>query len=1014
MEHYSKILSILSIVICSLCTPLLSYSQTIITGSVTSEGEGLIGATIQVEGTSRGTVSGSDGNFSIGTTGSDSVLVFSYVGFVTQRVAISGQTTIQVELELAIESLGEVVVVGYGTVQKSDLTGAVASIKSKDLNAGAIQTVEQGLQGRVAGVQISQTSSEPGGGISIRVRGVGSITGGTQPLYVIDGVPINNAALLGGTTRGIAADNNASNPLASINPNDIASIEVLKDASATAIYGARGANGVVLITTKRGSVGVSKVNIDHYTGVQSVYEQADVLSTEGYIALQNDINPGFVSGGASTDWLDEVTQDAIVTNTNFSVSNGNEGTQYFLSANYFKQDGILRNTSSERYSFRVNLESELSSRLSTEINLTNSFQINNPASEGANQNDRGAYTNAAQYNPTIAARNPDGTLNVQEDSDFLNPLAFIEGQSIEARTNRVLGNIGLNYDIAPSLVLSGKVGIDRQVGRRDVVVDSVARLNSPNVTAQALNQERSSVLLEATATYNTSIADFDLNMVAGTTYEEFQFRGFNALGEGFFTADISVDRLQGGFDSLVSIGSSRVQSQLASQFFRVNSTYKNKLLITASIRRDGSSRFGENNKWGIFPSAAVGYKLHEEFALPSFVNQLKVRGSYGISGNNVSENYLSLNGYEFFTFTNPDTGQEQQGIRQVRDANPDLKWETTAQLNIGIDYSLFDARLTGSIDYFHKNTDDLIASLNTAGSTGGTGRIVENSARMVNEGIEFTISSINIEKPDFTWNTDFQLATLRNEVKDLGNRENIRNGNLFASPFTITQPGQPIGSYYMHQVIGVFQSEEQIMNTPYADPNIDEVGDFIFLDANGDNQITDADRVIVGNPLPDVTFGVRNSFTYKRFGLDIFIDGQFGAELANANITTAIYPQEIDRNRLAVVAENRWTPENPTNEYPSLNKIAARAGTNRFNSSAIEDASFVRIQSIRLNYNLILESSSVSNINFYVTGQNLFYFTEYSGLNPEANTNGQNQLAVVDLNPYPIARTFLAGLSITF
>ena len=1019
MFYSLKTIGILSFFLSSICYPVFVHGQSTVTGTVMAEGESLPGVAVIIKGETRGTVTDFNGNYTIESVSPEAVLVFSFVGYKTTEALVGNQSVVNVEMEVDIQSLQEIVVIGYGTVEKGDLTGAVSSIKSEDLNQGVVQSVQQAIQGRIPGVQITQTSSEPGGGLSIKVRGTSSITGSSQPLYVIDGVPVNNAPLLGGSTRGLPADNNASNPLASINPNDIASIDILKDASATAIYGARGANGVVIVTTKKGTEGKAKISIDHYTGVQSVYEQADVLSRDEYIALQNDLVPGSypqerIDTVANTDWLDEVTRNAIVTNTNVSFSGGDENTTYFVSGGYFKQDGVLKNTASERYAFRINLASNLSEKLRAEVNLTNSLLVNNPATEGANQNSRGPYTNAAQFNPTIAPRNPDGSLNVTEDGDFLNPLAFIEGQDIEARTNRTFGNIGLTYEIIPGLSVAGKVGIDRQNGRRDVTVDSVARLNSPNVTAQAFNEERTSVLLETTVNYKRQWNNVNLDLVAGATYEEFHTRGFNALGEGFFSRDLSVDGLEGGFDSLNAIGSSRVQSQLASQLFRASVTLHDKILITGSIRRDGSSRFGEDNKWGYFPSAAVAYKLHSENFVPDVLNQLKVRGSYGLTGNNVSRNYVSLNGYEFFTFTDPDTGAEQRAIRQIRERNPDLKWETTRQWDVGIDFGLFQSRISGTIDYYYKDTRDLIASLNTGGSGGGAGRKVENTSRMVNQGFEFALSTINVDGEKFKWTTDLQLTTFNNEIKSLGDRENIRHGSLFASPFAISTPGEPLGSYFLHQVVGVFQSEEEILNTPYADPGIDEVGDYKFLDANGDNQITDADRVIVGNPIPDYTFGIRNTLTYKNFGLDIFIDGQQGAELANANITTAIYPQEIDRNRLAEVADNRWTPSNPTNEYPSLTKIAARAGTNKFNSAAVEDASFIRLQSVRFSYNVPVNSASISNLSLYITGQNLLYITDYSGLNPEANTNGLSSTAVVELNSYPLARTFLAGINITF
>ncbi|MEL6556710.1 MAG: TonB-dependent receptor [Bacteroidota bacterium] len=1021
MQKYIKMFYILSLIFCSICNSYVAEGQITVTGKVTGEGEALLGATISVEGENKGVVADVNGSYRVESLTPESILVFSFVGFVSQTVKVGNQTVIDIDLEPDLETLGEVIVVGYGTIQRSDLTGAVSSIKSEDLNVGAIQSVQQSLQGRIAGVQISQTSAEPGGGLNIRVRGSGSINGGTQPLYVIDGVPINNANLLGSQSAGIPQDNNASNPLASISPDDIASIEVLKDASATAIYGARGANGVVMITTKRGFEGKGKISIDHYTGVQSVLEQPDILTTQEYIDFQNAVNPGYIAGKnteeiGDTDWLDLVTRDAVVTNTNVSFSGGNESSKYFISGGYFLQEGIIENTSSERYSFRINLDNKINERVRTNLSLTTSLLVNNPATEGAGQDDRGPFSNAFQFDPTINPRNADGTINVDQNDpflgDFLNPLAFIEGQDINANTNRTFGAFDVSYDIFRNLTAKAKIGIDRQFGRREILIDSIALLNVNNIIAQIFEQERTSTLLEITLNYNKSFKNFNLDLVGGTTFEEFNVRDVTAKGEGFVTLDQSLYAIGAGDDELSNLGSSRQTSRLFSNFFRAQSSIKDKILVTGSLRVDGSSRFGRNNKYGFFPSGAVGYKLHEESFIPKFFDQFKVRASYGVSGNQPNLNYLSLDLYRLRELTLDSA--EVIFPEQIRLANPDLQWETTNQLNIGIDFAVFKTRLMGTIEYYHKNTQNLLFQGRLPGSSGTTNSWF-NSGRLVNSGFELTLSTINVDKSDFVWTTDLQFTTLHNEVKELdgisGNR--IRTGGgISGGNFILTEPGLPIGSYYVFETDGVYQSQEEIDNTPHADAN-DTVGSLKFKDNNENGRLDDGDRVVAGNPLPDFTFGIRNSFKYKGVSLDIFIDGQFGAELANANLARSIYPQQPTRNRFAFVVDDRWTPENTGATYPSL--VGAPRNANVvLNDLAIEDASFVRIQSIRLGYRIPVKSNTIGSLNVYLLGQNLLYFTEYTGLNPEANVNGGNQLNVLDINPYPLARTFMAGFNITF
>lgn len=1010
----------------SLAVPVNTPIQALtVTGTATSnvDGESLPGVNIMVKGTGTGTVTDADGKYRLNVSNENDILVFSSVGYLSEEVPVNGRSVIDVALAEDIRKLDEVVVVGYGTVKRGDLTGAVSSVKSGDMNVGAISSVDQALKGRVAGVQISQTSAEPGGGISIRIRGASSITAGNEPLYVIDGLPINNLVMLQSGGAGYVSGNpNNKNPLNSLNPNDIESIEVLKDASAAAIYGSRGANGVILITTKSGSRERMRVNFGTYAGMQEVYRHIDVLTTEEYIntlntlALERGTPPVFndtdiASIGKGTNWQDEIYRKAFVTDNNLSISGGSEKSKYYISSNYFNQEGILKGSGMERYTLRVNLEHDLSNRLTFGLNLNSSFIKDNNNVDGTGINETAGPINAAlQYDPTLPPRQPDGSLTISDQLSVNNPLAIIDAVNSTTETNRAFGSLFFNYQLFDNLSAKLNVGADRHIARRDLYNARGTYWGSAgNGQADLRMMERYSQLVGYTMNYTKNWNDkIDLNAVAGVTYEDFINRSFHAGINDFPTDILGTNNLGLGNLENADVGSNKNRNSLLSYLVRANLSLFDKVLLTSSLRADGSSRFGENNKYGYFPSVALAWKLSEEDFIPETIDVLKLRTSWGKTGNQEIGNYASLTTFSLGDYALLG-GMATIGTVPSRIANPDLKWETTTQFNIGLDIGFLDERITTSIDYFIKNTEDMLMNLPIPPSS-GFGSILSNVGSMKNKGIEVMLSSRNIANRSFEWNTSLAFSSIKNEVTDIGDLEQIATGNIFTSNIGIIKPGLPLNAYYTYKVTGIFQNADQVASSaqPTAQP-----GNPIYLDANGDGSITAADRVVVGSPWPDFTFGFRNTFLFKGFELDIFIDGQYGVDLLNGNAVESLHPVNERRNRLADQINDRWTPDNPNAKWPSA-LYPSTYGASNVNSLVIEDASFIRIQSIQLSYHVPVQNINfINNAKIYVTGQNPLLFTDYSGNNPEANAYGRGNVRA-DYNAYPLSKTWIVGINLGF
>ncbi|MEQ9438694.1 MAG: TonB-dependent receptor [Cyclobacteriaceae bacterium] len=999
-----------------------------VTGKVIDRnGEALPGANVLIKGTSEGTITDAEGNYSISANPSDT-LSFSYIGYGAENVPVNNQTQISITLIEDISQLEDVVVIGYGTVKKTDLTGSVSSVEPSDLYLGPAANIDQALTGKMAGVQINQNSAQPGGSVNVRIRGANSINASSSPLYVIDGLPIDNSPAITGSGTGVSDNRNPPNPLNLINPNDIQSIEVLKDASATAIYGSRGANGVIIITTKNGQQGKTNVNYDFSGGIQEVARKVDMLSATEFATVVNDIrqaqggNPLYDLNEVEDtgDWLDEVTRRGYIQNHNLSVSGGNDKNTFYSSINYFDQQGIVISSGLERLTARLNARFRPNDKFTYGVNLTNSYTNNDNVPFGTGFNaSAGIINSALELDPTLPKFNDDGTPYQADVVDMDNPLMIARVGS-EEQTTRILGTAFGEYAIIPDLLFKINLGFDRVGSRKDTYIPSNTKvgINNGSGIATIITGEQSSRLFESTLTYNKSVSNHNLTLLGGFTWQNFVNRGFSGNLDGFTTDAVQTNNLALGSTENDNLNSYKNSNQLISYLGRVNYNFQQKYYLTASVRADGSSRFGENNKFAIFPSFALSWRLSEEPFMSDleFISNLKLRTSWGQTGNQEIGNYASLatlgaGGLALLG------NQQVIGFNPIRIPNPDLKWETTTQLDIGVDLELFEGRIDLVADYFVKNTDDLLLNLPLPKSS-GYNSILSNVGSVENKGVEVLLNTRNVVGSNFSWSSTLTYTQISNQVTSLGDIDGFTQGGLpFTADITIVQEGSPLNSYYGMIVDGIWQEGDDIENSaqPSAQPGFPKFRDISGPNGEPDGVISSDDKTTIGSPFPDFSLGFRNSFSYKRFGLDIFFAGDFGQELLNQNLLYAIYPIEERRNRLAVPSLNRWTPQNPTNKWPSGVNPDTYGGST-VNSLSVEDATFFRLRNVRLNYTLNTEAIRfLSAVNVYFQGDNLLLFTDYLGFDPEVNSlDNRSNSARADYNAYPNARTYTVGCQITF
>ncbi|MEO8109921.1 MAG: TonB-dependent receptor [Ginsengibacter sp.] len=1007
----------------------------IITGKITSpSGDPIAGASVQVKGSSVGTSANEQGEFSITVAGARPILVISNVGYKNKEVSVKNQSQVNIVLEEDQNELSQVVIIGYGAVKKSDLTGSVASIKSDELKAVPVTSFDQAMQGRAAGVQVTQTSGKPGAEASIRIRGTSSINAGNEPLYVIDGLLVSSDG--GDMTTGVTLGPRIG-ALSAINPSDIESIEILKDASATAIYGSRGANGVVLITTKRGKSGAGTVSFDMYYGQQEVANKLDVLNAAQFANLVNDaklnadatpiyVNPKNL--GEGTDWQSELFRKAPMASYQLSFSGGDEKTKYSLSGGYFDQDGIIINSNFKRYTFRANLDRELSKKLTVGTSLSY-----------ANINSTGVLTNngtivpgvvsaALLFNPVLSvydsATKGGYTFENDRGKTLGNPIADAKEYNSYTNSSRILGNFYARYKITNDLELKSSFGIDGFNQKESSFGPNFLKRTQASMGEAALGTVQGLTWLnENTLTYNKDWNEkHSVNALVGFTTQQFKNESLFAYAFDFPDSRTGYHNIAAGLKPQKS-ANGESQWSLVSYLGRVNYSLLDKYLFTATGRIDGSSKFAEGKKYGFFPSGAFAWKvIKEDFMQQAkFISDLKFRISYGVIGNQAIPPYQSLalvGPYGEGVFNSSNGPEVYTGLEPLSFVNKNLKWESTRQLDIGLDVSFFQNRLSITADYYQKKTFDLLLSTPIP-TTSGFSSTVLNVGNILNNGFDFDIRSVNT-RGQLNWNTSLNISVNRNKITNLNTETDILllGGSLL-------RKGQPVGTFYGYIFDGIFQTDQEASSSPVlvgqgpGSPNpasFAKAGDRKYRDINSDGKIDAKDRTLLGSAQPDFTFGFNNSFSYKNIELNIFFQGSQGNKMANFN-NLDLLNFTGQNNVLAEAGLNRWTPQNPGNKYPrALSSGSLDVGV--FSSAIVEDASYLRLKNVTLAYRIpagIINKVKIKSLRVFAGATNLWTLTNYSGYDPEANTYGQSTTLIgIDAGGYPQARTYTIGINAGF
>ncbi len=969
----------------------------------------LIGVNIVKANSTIGTTSDVDGNYQLEVSNGD-VLEFSYTGFAPQSITITDQRTLNVTMGENSNLLNDVVVVGYGSRKKSDVTGSVSSIKSEELTAFPVLDAAQAIQGRAAGVVVqSNNGGEPGATIGIKIRGNTSISANSAPLIVVDG-------FVGG-----------SMPQA----NDIASMEILKDASATAIYGSRGSNGVILVTTKKGKSGKLAVELNTIFASQNPSNRLDLLDANEFAAYQNEIraNQGnttpYPQGTADTDWQDEIYRTGNTQSHQLSFSGGTDKVNFYASGNYFDQTGIVINSGFKRATFLSNIDAQATDKLKLGLNLFGS----RGTKDGVTTQSDGSVTVgnddvislAMRMAPDKGIYEADGVTFTTNDAigdELDNPFAVANERDDETISDEFRANVYANYDILKNLSFKTTLGFSSKDVTRGVYQPSTLKVTASAVNGRAslTNTKRTTLLSENYLTYTTEVGKGNLTLLGGYSYQKNVVSAFSAAGTGFLSDNFSFQAL-GTATGLLQPFSGKSEVEIQSQFGRVNYDFDNKYLITATVRRDGASNFAANEKYAIFPSAALGWKVHNEDFLKDneTISSLKVRLSYGVTGNPSISPYQSL--ARFASIYASRNGATVFAITPDQPENPDLKWESSYQTNFGIDFGFIENRFNVSLDYYNIDTKDLILGNNGIPEYFGfqNSSILTNLGEINNTGVEISLNSQNIVKGDFRWSTDFNISFNKSEVVALVNDADLFGDaapNYFSTDRSyVLSVGEEVGLFYGFDYAGVYQGGDAPAGTQTFEGGVK--GDPLFTDTDGDGEITADDRTIIGNPNPDFTYGFTNNLSYKNFDLNIFFQGSQGGEIFNM---TNVQLNNGDANT--------------TRDYYDRAKSgdAPRVGNNSFreiSSRFVEDGSYLRLKNIALAYNFpsdITDKLNIGNARLSISAQNLLTFTSYSGLDPEVNylaDQGGNNFASntaqgFDFGNYPTVKSVSFSLNVKF
>ncbi|CAH8283035.1 TonB-linked SusC/RagA family outer membrane protein [Mariniflexile fucanivorans] len=1046
---------ILSIFLIMLTMQVFSQEKSI-SGSVKDEtGQPLIGVTILIKGVAKGTITDFDGNYTINAL-PNNVLVFSYLGTETKEVTVGNQRTINVTLTNSDMALDEVVVIGYGTAKKSDLSGAVSSVKAEDISKIGAIGIEQALSGMASGVVVSQASGAPGSSASIVIRGLSSLSS-SEPLYVIDGVPMDNTASPGLGDGDL--ESSTISPLSLINPEDIESIEILKDASSTAIYGSRGANGVVLITTKTGKTGKGIISIDHDYSVVEVPNFIELLDANEYTILNNEskVNVGVAESTSqrldsaragllqSTNWQKTIMSLGKSANTNINFSGGNQDLNYLISTNILSAEGVVVGTDLDRITTRVNLRASVSDKLKVGTSINYAHVTSNQRSINTGTSTDG---NTSAINRAFSARpylNYEDEVDDPDDAETLDgfsPLTSLEANQYTNLLTQIVGSLDLEYEFNKNFTLkTALTHQNRNTAQRYYQFDLLGRF-SEGGRAKTSDTRNTSSTITNTLDYNTSIGKHKITVLLGQSLESAELESIRVSNFGFPNDLLTYYAPETAtFNDPDYVGYSK--TNLSSWFGRIGYNYKSKFIATLTGRYEGSSKFSANNQWAFFPAAAVAYNVSKEKFMKKidFINQLKLRASYGFSGNQAIQPYQSLNQYAAGITGFNETLTTFYSPNQI--PNDNLTWETTSQLNFAIDYGLLKNKISGSFEYYLKETNDILFADNAAAIQSGFATYTENFGQLQTEGFEMDITARIINKEKFSWTLKGNLGTGKTIITDMAS-DYIQSGwdpGYIPGGTQRLIIGEEVGAFYGYKTTAIAQfddfvefqglSNQEQINKYNADPfkgdytyvagfdkgvpftNIqNRPGEQLYEDLDGSGDFNEADRQVIGRAQPDITFGVNNTFEIGNVDFSFFFDSQIGKEIAAIQNMRLL--EFADRQALAI-ATQRWTPENPSTVYP---RVSMENRETIFSSRYIEDGSFVRLQNITIGYTFpkdVIEKLKLSSLRIFASGSNLYTWTNYTGYSPDVSIRGSATKAIGhDKGGYPLARTIRMGIKLKF
>jgi TonB-dependent starch-binding outer membrane protein SusC len=959
-----------------------AQSQSVVNGTVTEEsGTGIPGVNILVKGTTNGTTTDINGKYSLNVA-PNSVLVFSFIGYVTEEVTVANQSVIDVQMTSDVTTLSELVVVGYGVQEKKDITGAVSVVDAEAFEDRPNSQFGNLLQGKTSGVQVITPSGKPSGEFSIRVRGTNSITAGSEPLYVVDGVPTTD-------TR-------------SINPADIENISILKDASSAAIYGAQGANGVVLITTKRGKSGAPRFELSSYVGFSTPWKTLDVLNSEQYRDLMTEMgmNTDWSQYTENTDWQNEIFQKGVSQNYQLSVSGKNENTNYYISGGWTQQKGAVRSAEMDRYNIKINLDQKVNNWLTfgTNLNLMRYHDVDVSDNQAINQG--GVILGMLSTPPNIGIYRPNGTFTSNPFQDWENPRSSTDAAERGYLNERVLGNIYSEIAFIPELKLRTNVGVNFSNGVYDYFLDpfSTSYGRAKQGIARNNTNLHNFLIFDNTLTYTKVIDEHTFTALLGSVFQKNRWEDASIETNGF--TGNSIPTTNAG-SIIVAARNTKEETANASYIARVTYDYKGRYLLTANFRRDGSSKFGEDERFGYFPAVSLGWRISDESFMAGtkdYFDDLKLRFGYGIVGNDNLPTRYGWVGSVSPGSNYPIGGVIQPGTYQSSIENKSLKWEQTEQYNIGIDAAILNARVIFTAEAYLKNTNDLLLNVPLPTST-GFDRGYQNIGKLENKGLEFMVSSKNLVG-EWKWDTDFNISFNRNKIVSLNDDEIFDGSVAGRGEVSYSTEGQPLAMFYGYKFGGV-------------DP---ATGNAYYINNLGESTFTPTpeDRTIIGNPNPDFFWGLTNTVSYKNFNLSLFLQGVQGNDIFNATRVETEGMTDAKNQTLAVA--NRWRQAGDVTDIPKA--TPNNTDNSRVSTRFVEDGSFLRVKALTFGYNIpqqLLSRVKMSNAKIYVTGENLFTLTNYKGYDPEVNAFGASNTALgVDFGTYPQTRNLIFGVNLSF